>query len=130
MSQEELPWFESSEAATKHAIEVSGRPLKAVGSALWPDKSPDAARTALANALNENRPERLTADQHIFVATFVKQYHWLHYVAHQCSHSRPVLQTPAAKAAELQVALFAKAAEFKGLIAQIEQLQSYQAGAV
>ena len=84
-----MPWFESSEEATKHAIQVSGKPIKSVAAALWPDKSPTRAYTDLANALNENRSERLTADQHVFIANHCGQYDWLYFVADQCSHSRP-----------------------------------------
>lgn len=118
-----LPFHESAEAATKHAIAASGKTVKQVGAALWPDKSADAARTALSNALNENRDERLTADQHIFIANFCGQYDWLYYAAHQCSHARPAQETPQARAAEVQAALFAKAAELRSLLNQIEALE-------
>ncbi|MCR9092351.1 MAG: hypothetical protein NXI11_13430 [Proteobacteria bacterium] len=84
-----MPWFESSEEATRHAIQASGKPLKAVAAALWPDKSPTRAYTDLANALNENRSERLTADQHIFIANHCGQFDWLYFAADQCCHSRP-----------------------------------------
>lgn len=123
MSQQILPFFDSAEAATKHAIEASGKDPKEVGHALWPDKSPAAARTALLNALNENRAERLTADQHVFVANYCRRYDWLYYVAMQCSHSRPEHVTPAEVAARLQQQLFAKTDELRGLLTQIDALR-------
>lgn len=123
MSQENFPFFESSEAATKHAIQSSGREIKDVAKALWPDKSVDAARTALSNALNENRSERLTADQHLFVAKYIGRFEWLYYVCHQCSHTRPVPVTPAEQAAALQSALFEKSGELRALLDQVEALK-------
>lgn len=123
MSNESFPFFESSEAATRHAIEASGRDMKDVAHALWPDRNPLAARTLLLNALNENRAERLTADQHAHVARICGRYDWLYYVCYQLGHSRPVPQTPADQAAEIQHALFKKAEEMRGLLNQIEQLK-------
>ncbi len=44
--QTELPYYESPEDALRAAVQhLSG--AKVVGSKLWPDKSPDAARTRL-----------------------------------------------------------------------------------
>lgn len=123
MTAESFPFFDSSEAATRHAIEASGRDPKDVAHALWPDKNVAAARTALLNALNENRPERLTADQHAFVARYCQRYDWLYYVCYQLSHSRPVPQTAADQAAQIQTALFSKAEEMRGLLNQIELLK-------
>jgi hypothetical protein len=123
MSQEAFPFFESSEAATKHAIQASGREIKEVARALWPDKTVDAARTALSNALNENRSERLTADQHIFIAQFTGRFEWLHYACHQLSHTRPVPVTPAEQAAALQAALFEKSGELRALLDQVDALK-------
>ena len=100
--QSELPFFDSAEAATRHAIEASGKTLKEVAVALWPDKTNDAARTLLANCLNENRPERLTADQHAFIAAFCGRFDWLYYLCHKCSHSRPEPIAPEDQRARLQ----------------------------
>jgi hypothetical protein len=123
MSQENFPFFESSEAATKHAIQASGRDMKEVAKALWPDKTVDAGRTALLNALNENRSERLTAGQHIFIAKHCGRFDWLYFVCHQLSHTRPIAVTPAEQVAELQQLLFRKAAELKPVLEQIEKLR-------
>ena len=130
MSQESMPFFDSAEAATKHAIHSSGRNPKDVGSALFPDKTPDAARTALLNALNENRSERLTADQHIFIANYCQRFDWLYYCAHQCSHARPEQVTPEAKAAHIQAALVETVGQMKSLIGQFEALQQPKLRAV
>lgn len=124
MSQQLLPFFDSAEEATKHAIHASGKTIKQVACAVWPDKSPTAAQTALANALNEARNERLTFDQHLFIAKFCGQYDVLRYAAHQCDHSQPIPQTPTDKAAQLQALLFSKAGELESVLASIKQLQA------
>lgn len=123
MSQQRIPFFESAEDATRHAIASSGKAPKQVASALWPDKSPTSAHTALMNALNDSRNERLTFDQHLFIANYCGQFDVLRYAALQCDHSQPVPQQPEEKAAQLQAQLFQQAASMKGLIAQIEALQ-------
>lgn len=123
MSQSSLPFFESAEEATRHAIAVSGKAPKQVAGALWPDKSPASAHTALMNALNDNRSERLTFDQHLFVANYCGSYDVLRYAAHQCDHSQPVPQAPAEKASQLQALLFQQAAGMEDLLRQIKALQ-------
>jgi len=120
--QETLGFYESSEEATKAAIQLSGRTPKDVGLMLWPEKSPTAAQTALLNALNENRSERLTADQHIAVANYTGRFDWLYFAAMQCSHARPQRVTPEAKAAEQQAAFIRMAKDMKSLLAQMGQL--------
>lgn len=122
MNQEVMPFFDSSEAATKHAIQVSGKPPKDVALVLWPDKSIGRAGTDLNNALNENRGERLTADQHILVANYCQQYHWLYYVAHQCSHAQPQRVTPEARRAQQQEDFAKLAKQMKGLLAEMGSL--------
>jgi hypothetical protein len=97
-----MPFFESAEAATKHAIDMCGKGIKDVAKAVFPGKTLEAAATALRNALNENRDERLTAGQHIFIANYTGRYDWLYFVANECSHSRPQLIAPEDANAELQ----------------------------
>lgn len=122
-NQEAFPFFESAESATKHAIQASGREVKDVAHALWPDKTVEAARTALSNALNEHRSERLTADQHIFIARYTGRHDWLYYACQQLSHSRPTPVTPAEQAAELQQALFETADQMRSLLDRVSALK-------
>ena len=119
MSQQTLPFFDSDKAATKYAIQASGKSTKQVAAALWPNKTMERAQTDLNNALNDNRGEQLSSDEHSFIANFCQQYDWLYYQSHKCRHSRPVLQTPEEVAAQVQEALFAKADELEALLRQI-----------
>lgn len=123
MSQQEMPFFESAEAATKHAIQVSGKTVKQVAAMLWPGKTVDAAQTRLANCLNDAREEKLTADEHACIAEYCERYDFLHYLAHRLNHTQPALQTPVEQAAQLQAALFSKTDELRGLLAQIDALK-------
>ena len=122
MSHDETCRFESSEAATKHAIHASGKNLKDVAAALWPDKTPNAAHTLLANALNDNRVERLTADQHIFVANHVQQYHWLAYAACRTGHDTPRKLAPEVQLAEMQQQIKAQMRGMRGLLSSLEAM--------
>lgn len=123
MTQQSLPFFESDKAATKYAIQSSGKTPKAVAHALWPNKTVDRAQTDLLNALNDGRDEQLSTDEHIFVATYCGQFDWLFYVCHRCAHSRPVAQSPEEVSAQLQAALFQKADELDSVIQQIRQMR-------
>lgn len=123
MTQHTMAFFESAEAASKHAIQASGKSLKEVAAQLWPGKTVAAAQTHLANCLNDNRDEKLTTDEHIAIANFCDRFDWLYYSALQCSHSRPEPVTPEATATRLQAALFSKTDELRGLLAQIDMLK-------
>jgi hypothetical protein len=64
--QVDLPFYESPEDALKAAVQELGG-AKQVGAALWPDKTPDAARTRLLDCLNPARTERLDVTELMFV---------------------------------------------------------------
>lgn len=123
MTQQAMPFFESDKAATKYAIQASGKSIKDVAHHIWNGKTIERAQTDLLNALNENRETQLSTDEHMAIARYTGCYDWLYYVCHRCSHSRPVPVTPAEQAAELQAALFAKADELRAVLGQIEQLK-------
>lgn len=118
-----MPFFESDKAATKYAIQASGKTNKQVASSLWPEKTVERAQTDLNNALNDNRDEQLSSDEHAFIANLCGQYDWLYYHAHKCRHSRPVLQTPEEVAAQVQEQLFQKADELEALLRQIRAVK-------
>ena len=123
MTQQAMPFFESDKAATKYAIQASGKSMKDVAHVLWPMKTVERAQTDLLNALNDNRNEQLSTDEHISVARYCGQFDWLYYASHRCSHSRPMPVTPAEQAAVLQAALFDKAEELEKILAQVAQLK-------
>lgn len=123
MTQQALPFFESDKAATKYAIQASGKSVKGVAHALWPNKTMERAQTDLLTALNENRTEQLSTDEHIFIAEYCQQFDWLFYACHRCGHARPAAVTPSEQAAELQAALFSKTDELRALLNQVDLLK-------
>jgi hypothetical protein len=124
MNQQAMPWFDSDKAATKYAIQNSGKEPKDVAHALWPHKTVPRATTDLLNALNENREEQLSSDEHAFIANYCRSFEWLYYHCHKLMHSRPLLQTPAEVTAQLQATLLDKADELEGLLKQIRGVAS------
>lgn len=123
MTQAALPFFESDKAATKYAVQASGRAIKEVAAALWPNKTVERAQTDLLNALNENRESQLSTDEHIFIASYTGRYDWLYYACHRCQHSRPYQQTTDEIQAQLTAALFQKADELESVLRQVQQLR-------
>lgn len=122
MSHDYLCRFESSEEATKFAISSSGKTLKEVACALWPEKSAAAAHTALTAALNDNRPERLTADQHVLIANYCDQYHWLAYVACRTGHDAPRKTTREVQLAAVAQQIKAQARDLRALLSSLESM--------
>lgn len=59
-------FYESINDALKDIINHAGG-NKSVGSKLYPEKTPDSAHRTLLDALNENRPEKLSPEQLIFL---------------------------------------------------------------
>lgn len=70
--QADLPFYECAEDALKAAVEAMGG-AKQIGALLWPDKSPDGARTRLLDCLNPNRPERLDLSESMFILKRAKE---------------------------------------------------------
>lgn len=122
MNQQSLPFFESDKAATKYAIQASGKSPKEVAAALWPNKTIERAQTDLLNALNENRESQLSTDEHIFVANFCGQYDWLYFACHRCGHSRPVAQTPEDQKAQVEAAIVSAVEHFETLVKRFKEL--------
>lgn len=70
--QAEMPFYESAEQAITAAVQHLGG-AKAVGALLWPDKSPDGARTRLLDCLNPSRAERLDMSEAMFILKKAKE---------------------------------------------------------
>lgn len=115
--QESLPFFECADEATDHAIKASGRQYKEVAHALWPALKLDTAYARLKACLNADKAEKLTSDEHMFIANFCGRYDWLYYHCSGCSHDRPSPISPADVAAQLQ-------REFIESVARLERIQA------
>ena len=87
-NQEQMPWYESAEKATEAAISNSGKPFKEVAIALRQDLKPESAYAWLKNCLNDRR-EKLTSDQHLFIAKYCDRFDWLFYNCAEAQFERP-----------------------------------------
>ncbi len=124
--QAEMPFFESAEDATYTAILASRKTIKEVAVGLWPHLCMDSAYARLKGALSAERPEKLAADEHLFIANFCGQWHFLHYVENQCHHSGTRKVEPADELATLQEAILKGQRE---LTQSLNRFNSLRAGA-
>lgn len=100
--QERL-FYDSFEDAAREVINVCGGP-KAVGAALWPTKTPDAARTRLLDCLNEARAEKLAPDEIIMLARMGREracHAMVAYLCQETGYAPPQPVDPADEQAEL-----------------------------
>lgn len=93
--------FDTAEEATTAAISSSNKEFKEVAAALFPAMKPQSAYARLKESLARG-DQKLSADDHIFIANFTEQYHYLHYVASRCHHSMPRPVAPNDELADLQ----------------------------
>jgi len=89
MNQKAFPFHETAEDATNTAIIRSGKPFKEVALALWPEKKADSAYAMLKNALRAEHRDKLTADQHLFIANHCGEYDFVYYCCQNTSHGQP-----------------------------------------
>jgi len=100
--QMDFSFHPSAEDATAAAIHKSGKAMKQIASDLWPSLKMDTAYARLRGCLNQERPEKLSADEHLAVARLCGQYDFLHYCANELSHSKPEPVAPEDERARLQ----------------------------
>lgn len=124
--QLDFSFHASAEDATLAAIHKSGKPLKAIAHDLWPSLKMDTAYSRLRGCLNHERPEKLTADEHLAIARLCGQFDFLHYCAQECQHSRPEPVTPED---ELAVLLRTVSAQAPGLIEALKTIEKIRGGA-
>lgn len=125
-NQHDFGFRESAEDATQAAIHKSGKALKALAFDLWPTLKADSAYARLRGCLNHDRPEKLSADEHIAIARLTGQYDFLHYVAQELHHSRP---EPVAPEDELTGLLRQFNENARGLAKLGERIQAMKGGA-
>lgn len=120
--QVEMPFFESAEDATYSAILASRKPIKQIALALWPSMKIDSAYARLKGALNPDRPEKLSADEHIFIANHCNQFQFLYYTENQCHHSGTNPCSPEDEKAELQRKAEQTVSEMKAIVRRLEAI--------
>ena len=118
-NQLDFSFHASAEDATSAAIHKSGKPLKALALELWPSLKLDTAYSRLRGCLNADRPEKLTADEHLMIARLTDQFDFLHYCAQELHHSRPERIEPEDEKVRLQREFIKAQKDLMRLAAQI-----------
>ena len=116
---------ESFTDALKDCIHACGG-SKAVGVQLWPEKSPDAAHRLLLGCLNEDRPERLSPDQVVFVLRLARErgcHIGAAYLMRQLGYADPVPVEPRDEMADLQRHFLAAVDMQRQILERMEHLQ-------
>ena len=86
--QTQMPFFENLEDALSDSVKALGG-AKAVGKMLFPDKTMEAAHTAVLDCLNPNRKEKFDYSQIIFIfreAKNIGSFAGFQYWAAQCEY--------------------------------------------
>jgi hypothetical protein len=97
-------FHESLSDALKDVIMQAGG-TKSVGSKLWPEIAPDAAHRKLLDCLNENRAEKLSPDQVLFLLRLGREvgcHAAINYLTAESGYSQPSPIEPEDQRAQLQ----------------------------
>lgn len=121
-TQTDFGFHASAEDATTAAIHKSGRPMKVIASDLWPGLKMDTAYSRLRGCLNQDRPEKLTADEHLAIARLCGEFDFLHYAAQELQHSRPEPVAPEDARDQLNRQVIAVGAQLKGLLDRLDSI--------
>lgn len=96
-------FHESINDALKDIINHAGG-NKSVGCRLYPEKTPDSAHRTLLDALNDNRPEKLSPDQFLFLLKIGREigcHSAINYISRESGYSDPTPIEPEDEKARL-----------------------------
>ena len=116
--------FDSAEEATSAAIVRSGKEFKEVAGKVFPSLAIASAYARLKASLNPEKPEKLTADEHLLIANFCGEYDYLYYCASKCHHSMPQPVAAQDEKAELQRRVVAAVEDLKKLTSSLERAEA------
>jgi hypothetical protein len=116
-------FHESLSDALKEVIMQAGG-TKFVGSELWPEISPDAAHRKLLDCLNDNRAEKLSPDQVLFLVRLGRKvgcHSAINYLTGEAGYSTPTPIEPEDEKAQLQRDFIQAAQMMKTLTEKMSQ---------
>ncbi|HBP27921.1 MAG TPA: hypothetical protein DD666_00715 [Advenella kashmirensis] len=102
--QQEALFYETFNDALKAIVQACGG-FKSVGPQLYPEKTIDAAQRTLSDALNENRSEKLSPDQVVFLLKLGRSrecHAGINYLARESGYTDPQPIEPEDERARLQ----------------------------
>lgn len=98
---------------------------KKVGALLFPEKTMELAQRLLLACLNDDRPEKLSPDQALFVMRLAKDagcHIGIEYLCQSLSYSRPTPIEPKDEMAELQRQFIEASKHISAMAERIEKL--------
>lgn len=120
--------YEDELDAIRAAVKHLGGP-KAVGSVLWPEKSPEGAARYMHDCLNANRAERLSPSQVLLLMRKSRDvgFHGLAtYFMREAGYMDPVPVNPSIEAAKISLDIGASMKQLANLLERAERLASAQ----
>ncbi len=117
--------FDSITEALISCVKASGG-SKTVGATLWPDVAPDQAQRKLLNALDDNRPEKLSPSQTLLIFKLARErgfHDGVGYVLESLGYAPTTPIEPKDEAAELMRQVIESQ---RLLAAQMERLANLQ----
>lgn len=117
-------FHESITEAIKDTIAACGG-TKTVAAKLWPEKAPDAAHRLLLSCLNDDRPERLSPEQLMFVLRMGRErgvHVGITYILRELGYADPQPIEPVDELAELQRNYIESVQQQARLAARMERL--------
>lgn len=123
-NQLDFSFHASAEDATAAAIHKSGKAMKALAYDLWPSLKMDSAYARLRGCLNDTRPEKLTADEHLILARMTGHYDFLHYCAQELNHSRPEPVTPEDARDQLRASVLEMGGKLQAALDQLARMEA------
>lgn len=114
-------FHESFSDALKEVILAAGG-TKSVACKLWPEKTPDAAQRTLLDALNDNRPEKLSPDQVLLLIRLGREvgcHAAINYVSRDGGYSDPQPIEPEDEKAKLMREFIAAQKAMSAISAQL-----------
>lgn len=129
--QSDLPFYEDASEALAAAVQALGG-AKQVGAMLWPDKSPDSARTRLLDCLNNQRAERLDLSEAMFILRKARDkgmhapFSWM---CGELGYEQPRPMTTDAEVDRLTTVVDNAAKVLAAAIPQLERMQRARAAA-
>ena len=117
-------FHESITEAIKDTINACGG-TKTVAGKLWPEKAPDAAHRLLLSCLNDDRPERLSPEQLMFVLRMGRErgvHVGITYILRELGYADPQPVEPVDELAELQRNYIESVQQQVRLAARMERL--------
>lgn len=119
-------WYDTDAEAINAAIRDSGRTHKEVAAALWPSMKLDSAYARLKNALRDDKDEKLSFSEVMFICRFCGRFDPIFYACDELSLHRPTIKAPQDERAELLQTIQRQQAQLLQAMQRLERTNALQ----